>query len=165
MINRFYVALSGGMDSVVLLHQFANNPVYQHTLEAIHVNHGLSPNAKDWENFCAELCESWNIPFRAVQITVEPEVGESLEAVARTRRYAVFKELLQADEALLTGHHQDDQAETVLLQLIRGAGVKGLSAMPVEKSLGQGMLMRPLLKKSSPWAIFFLYNSSLAACF
>jgi tRNA(Ile)-lysidine synthase len=148
MIKRFYVALSGGMDSVVLLHQLANNPAYQNKLEAIHVNHALSPHANDWEAFCAQLCQSWNIPFLAFQITVKPEVGESLEAVARTQRYAIFKGLLQADEALLTAHHQDDQAETVLLQLIRGAGVKGLSAMPAEKSLGQGVLMRPLLKKS-----------------
>lgn len=144
---HFCIALSGGLDSVVLLHlmkEFRNkNPSVK--LRAVHVHHGLNKNADEWRQFCAQLCADYKIDFVTKNVEVKIENGESLEALARDRRYAVFADILNENEVLLTAQHQDDQAETFLIQLMRGAGVRGLSSMPVEKKLGAGILLRPLL--------------------
>jgi len=122
------LALSGGADSVVLLDILAqlrtSIPFY---LSAIHVNHQISPNAADWAEFCARLCAGYNIPFHPVKVDLKRQPGESLEALARDARYRVFFE--QKADFIVLAQHLDDQAETLLLQLLRGAGAKGLSAM------------------------------------
>src|SRR5436190_988078 len=121
--HTYWVAYSGGLDSHVLLHLLAKaRTVLPLTLKAIHINHGLSPRAAEWAEQCAAVCEAWAIPFEQQTIDAKSDRGESPEAIARTRRYAVFQNVLASNDILLSAHHQDDQAETLLLQLIRGAG-------------------------------------------
>lgn len=141
------IAYSGGVDSTVLLHQLAQaHPPEQ--LRAIHINHALYPEADTWQLHCEQYCHFLNIEFICVKLQDKPPVGESIEAWARTQRLAIFEQHLKQDEILMTAHHADDQAETILFQLIRGAGPKGLSAMGAEKSLGQGTWVRPFLNVS-----------------
>ena len=136
---KLMLAFSGGLDSCVLLHLLAQakkNIPFQ--LAAQHIHHGLSANADDWAAFCQDACHRLNIPFSITHVTAN-QTGLGIEAAAREARYNA---LLQIDaNYILLAHHQDDQAETFLLQLARGAGVKGLAAMPVEN----GKLLRPLL--------------------
>ena len=127
--DRLVVGLSGGVDSIVLLDCLkAVARTLGFRLSALHVNHQLSPNAGRWSAFCGDLCRARGIPFRVVKVHVPR--GNSVEAAARAARYAVFAAAAVVDYIVLA-HHQDDQAETVLLQLLRGAGVKGLAAMPL----------------------------------
>lgn len=98
-------------------------------VSALHVNHGLSPNAKRWEAFCRRLCRARGVPLACVKVRVAHGAREGVEAAARAARYAAFR-AARADYVVLA-HHQDDQAETLLLQLLRGAGLKGLAAMPL----------------------------------
>jgi len=133
--DRLLVGLSGGVDSVVLLdalHRIARTLGFH--LSALHVNHQLSPNAGRWSAFCRDWCRARGIPFRAVKVRVLR--GNSVEAAARVARYAAFAGA--AADYVVLAHHQDDQAETVLLQLLRGAGVKGLAAMPLLRAEGRG---------------------------
>jgi tRNA(Ile)-lysidine synthase len=142
----YWIAYSGGVDSHVLLHLAASlRTSYPIKIRAIHVNHSLSPHAEKWSAHCATICQQLQIDYTQKVINATAPSGESPEEIARKRRYALFSTLLAPGDILLTAHHQDDQAETVLLQLFRGAGPKGLAAMPVFKSLGQGWLARPLL--------------------
>lgn len=141
---RLRVGLSGGIDSVVLLHALARGlrwPAAQ--LSAVHVNHGLSPHASIWADFCKRLCRRLGVPLQIV--AVEVKRGNSTEAAARAARYGVFA--AGGAEPVVLAHNRDDQAETVLLQLLRGAGPRGLSAMPEMKAASGGMpaVLRPLL--------------------
>lgn len=136
-----WIAYSGGLDSHVLLHSLSDYPA---NLRAIHIHHGLNPKADEWAIHCSKVCAALNIPLLIEPIRIETP-HQNVEALAREKRYAIFSNLLGEDEALLTGHHQDDQAETLLLQLFRGAGLKGLSAMPEKISFAKGDLIRPLL--------------------
>lgn len=136
--DRLIAGLSGGIDSVVLLDILARIARQRRfALAALHVNHQISPNAARWTGFCRELCRARGIPLRVVKASVAR--GDSLEAAARAARYAAYRS--QRADYVALAHNQDDQAETLLLQLLRGAGVKGLSAMPVVR---EGIL-RPLL--------------------
>ena len=140
------VALSGGLDSVVLLHAaVALRQTFDLQLSALHVDHGLSPRAQDWARFCSRLCASLEVPISVRRVTVATNTGLGTEAAARARRYEAFWQI--PADFLLLAHHQDDQAETLLLQLLRGAGVQGLSAMPMERPLGTRAprLLRPFL--------------------
>ncbi len=144
---RLCVALSGGVDSAALLqacHRIrARQPAV--SLCALHVAHGLQPAAADWPAICAALCARLDVPFEIIELQLVPPPGASVEAAARDARYAALQSRLAPGEALLTAHHQDDQLETVLLQLFRGAGLAGLAAMPASAPLGHGLLLRPLL--------------------
>jgi tRNA(Ile)-lysidine synthase len=149
--NKFLIAYSGGMDSHVLLHcmQQIRHKNPQIKLRAIHIHHGLSPNADSWATHCQNICTELNIELivKSVDINSNPDHHKhSLEALAREARYQEFAHILTAEEDLLTAHHADDQAETILLQLFRGCGPKGLAAMPEYKPLGLGLLLRPLLE-------------------
>ncbi len=141
------LALSGGADSVALLDILAQLRASLHfPLSAVHVNHQISPNAVDWAKFCARLCAGYNIPFQAVKVDLKRQPGESLEALARDARYRVFAE--QQADFIVLAQHLDDQAETLLLQLLRGAGAKGMSAMAELRTQGSGLrtgFLRPLL--------------------
>ena len=146
-VKRFVVAYSGGLDSHVLLECMSQ---LQPTLEqreiiAVYVNHGLSQHSGQWSQHCAVQCDSLGVTFVDIAIDAIPEAGESPEAAARNARYRAFAEFLQAGDCLLTAHHQDDQAETLLLQLLRGAGPRGLAAMPQFTSFTPGWHARPLL--------------------
>lgn len=143
--ERLCVGLSGGVDSAVLLDLLVSvAPRFRWRLSAIHVNHQLSPHAAAWARFCRQLCRELDVPLRVVRVTVPR--GDSTEAAARAARYAAYRR--HGAENVALAHHQDDQAETLLLQLLRGAGVKGLAAMPVARADGEcaGLrLLRPLL--------------------
>jgi len=141
---RVAVALSGGIDSMVLLDALtpfvASHPLL---LSAIHVHHGLSPNADRWAHFCAEQCALRNVPLTVHRLRLERGPGQSIEALARAARYEC---LMAADaDGVALAHHADDQAETLLLQLLRGAGPQGLAAMPRHRA-GRPALLRPLLE-------------------
>ena len=143
---QILVALSGGLDSMVLLHLLIGTvPVGR--ISVVHVNHGLSPNADQWQASVEAYCQSLKLQLQVERVQVVV-TGEGIEAAARSARYAVFERLLQKDGLLLFGHHGDDQAETVLYHLMRGSGAKGLAGMPVERALGLGRLVRPLLSLS-----------------
>jgi tRNA(Ile)-lysidine synthase len=114
-------------------------------LRALHVNHGLHANAKRWSAHCRKLARGLGVPLRVLSVNVARERGTSLEEAARVARYECFAAQLRRGEALLTAHTQDDQLETVLLQLFRGSGLPGLAAMPAIAPLGAGTLARPLL--------------------
>jgi tRNA(Ile)-lysidine synthase len=136
--KRIAVALSGGIDSVVLLHLLKDHP----GLSAIHVHHGLSPNADAWTTFCKKLCKDWKVPLAVHRVKVR-KTGKGLEAAARDARYGVFKET--DSDCIVLAHHQDDQAETVLMNLLRGAGVRGASGMRAFSRFEGKLLGRPLL--------------------
>jgi tRNA(Ile)-lysidine synthase len=145
------VGLSGGRDSVTLLHvlvllrQKTALQTAPFKLSALHVHHGLSARADDWAEFCRSLCISFDVPLRVVRVVVSGIADEGLEAAARRARYAAFG-ACRADWLALA-HHRDDQAETLLLNLLRGAGAHGLAAMPEDRALNGGAvrLIRPLL--------------------
>jgi tRNA(Ile)-lysidine synthase len=156
--SSILVGLSGGVDSVVLLHllhQLA--PRFSWQLSALHVHHGISPNADSWAAFCTEVCASYAIPLRVEHVDIAPLREHGIEAAARKLRHAAFAK--QPADFVALAHHADDQAETLLLQLLRGAGVKGAAAMPAMRtpspSMGEGggegdktqspTLLRPLL--------------------
>lgn len=145
--SAYLIGFSGGMDSHVLLHACASlRGQYPHlSFRALHIDHGLQPDSAAWAEHCRAVCLSLNIPFALEHLHLAVPSGASLEAVARTARYAAFSQHLQAGEILLTAHHQNDQAETLLLHLLRGSGVDGLAAMPEVRPLAQGSLGRPLL--------------------
>lgn len=144
---RLCIALSGGVDSTALLHACHRLRLRQPavSLRALHVAHGLQPAAAGWPATCAALCADLGVPFETIELELDPPPGASVEAAARDARYAALKSRLAPGEALLTAHHQDDQLETVLLQLFRGAGLAGLAAMPASTMLGDALLLRPFL--------------------
>ena len=138
------MGLSGGVDSVVLLYRLrALAPRLGFRLSALHVHHGLSPNADAWAAFCRKLCKDWGVPFAVRKVRVRRR-GAGLEAAARAARRAAFARV--GADAIALAHHLDDQAETVLLNLLRGAGPRGASAMPAAGRLGGKQLLRPLLE-------------------
>lgn len=140
-----WVAYSGGCDSHTLLHSLvALRSQINAEIKAVHINHGLSPLANEWEEHCRKTCDQLNVPYLAISVDAS-EKNKSPEEAARHARYAEWRKMLNKNEALLLAHHQDDQAETVLIQLLRGAGVKGLAAMPSQQNFAQGLLCRPML--------------------
>jgi len=148
--SEFVVGYSGGLDSHVLLLLMAGLRRQGRviSIRAVHVNHGLSDNADVWQQHCQNVCDQLNVPLSVEKIKLDIKSGDSLEAVARDHRYHIFSEYCGPDECLLTAHTQTDQAETMLLQLLRGAGPKGLASMPTQKSFYQGEHVRPLLLHS-----------------
>lgn len=146
--RRYCVAFSGGVDSHVLLHALVQlrDRLPSSQLHAIHINHGIHPDAGQWARHCSLVCQDLNVSFETHGVDVSRQAGHSLEASAREARYAAFAHTLRDSDMLLLAHHQDDQAETLLLQLIRGSGVKGLAAMPALTRFAQGWLGRPLLR-------------------
>ena len=146
-VRRVVVALSGGMDSVVLLHALGRlhaAGTCLAELSALHVHHGLSPNADGWAQFCRDLCVDMNVALKIERVDVPRGSGEGLEAAARRCRHAAFA--ASDADAVALAHHRDDQAETVLLNLLRGAGVAGAAGMPAARAQRNGpLLIRPLL--------------------
>jgi tRNA(Ile)-lysidine synthase len=147
--TRLALGLSGGVDSVVLLSILAElAPELRFALAAVHVNHGISPNAPRWAEFCAGLCRDHGVALQIETVDISPWRELGLEGAARRARYQVFARLTA--DVLAIAQHRDDQAETLLLQLLRGAGVRGMAGMPGERLLeGTGIrLLRPLLGAS-----------------
>lgn len=140
--GSYLLAFSGGVDSTVLLDLLVRARV---PMRALHVHHGLLPQADAWAEHCRAVCQRRGVPFEAIHVRVERK-GQGLEAAARHARYAALAVRVGPDDVLLTAQHRNDQAETFLLQLMRGAGPIGLSGMPAVTICGQGRLMRPLLE-------------------
>jgi tRNA(Ile)-lysidine synthase len=162
----FVAAISGGADSGCLLtalKQLSPMPCGDLPLRALHVDHGLQPAAADFRIASEELCRRLQVPLTVVTVRVEGGGGESLEAAARTARYAGLARQLKPGECLLTAHHALDQAETVLLQLLRGAGLKGLSAMPRCRPWHGGWHLRPLLDVAQPDLLRFAAEAGVTA--
>jgi tRNA(Ile)-lysidine synthase len=140
------VGFSGGLDSTVLLHALAAEAAQRRAgLRAIHVHHGLHAQADAWAEQCRQACRDWGIECRVVRVRVDLGSGLGPEGAARAARHAAFAEELRAGETLALAHHRGDQAETVLLRLLRAAGSDGLSAMRAVRDFGRGRLWRPLL--------------------
>ncbi|MCX2802328.1 tRNA(Ile)-lysidine synthase [Microbulbifer thermotolerans] len=139
-----WLGFSGGLDSTVLLYLLCELGV---EVRAVHVHHGLSPNADTWLAHCAETAEALGVPFTARRVRVDAKEG-GLERAAREARYRVFGELLQPGDTLLLAQHGDDQVETFFLRLLRGAGALGLAAMATSRPLGGAVVLRPLLGTS-----------------
>ncbi|CAK0770812.1 tRNA(Ile)-lysidine synthase [Gammaproteobacteria bacterium] len=146
--RRWWVAYSGGLDSHCLLHALAGLASELPALSVVHVDHGLNSASGDWAQHCASICTQLQVPYRLLRVRIQPEAGKSLEALARTARYGALAQVMEPGEVLLTAHHQDDQVETMLLQLLRGAGPRGLAAMPALAPFHSGYLARPLLEYS-----------------
>ncbi|MDR1350872.1 MAG: tRNA lysidine(34) synthetase TilS [Zoogloeaceae bacterium] len=140
-----WVGFSGGRDSVVLLD--LANALMPGRVQAIHVQHGLSPHADAWADFCATFCRAREIPLMLKSVTVARDGKEGLEAAARQARYQAFRE--SGATVLALAHHQRDQAETLLFNLCRGAGIAGAAAMPKARRVGELTLLRPLLNSSA----------------
>lgn len=144
---HFILGYSGGVDSRVLLEMtrlfVCQNPGY--TLEAVYVHHGLSDHADDWACHCQRVCRDLGIPCTVAYVQINQNSAESLENAARQARYDVFREKMVPGAVLLTAHHQDDQLETLLLALKRGAGPRGLAGMLPKTEFASGYLVRPLL--------------------
>ncbi len=148
-ITTVSVACSGGVDSMVLLHLMdricrGSN----HSLTALHVNHGIDPNSNLWEEHCRIFCQTLGIDFRSTRLDLSKCYTKVNENKTRQLRYGWLAQQLSENAVLLTAHHQDDQAETLLLNLMRGSGVRGLAGMRTFRRLGNGYLLRPLLKYS-----------------
>ena len=146
---RCALAFSGGLDSTVLLHQLVcwQRQQPQLRVRALHVHHGLSPNADSWAVHCQQICQQWQIPCDVLHVQVDGRAS-GIEAAAREARYQVLFEQLQPGEHLLTAQHLDDQCETLLLALKRGSGPAGLAAMPLQREIGDNLHLRPLLNIS-----------------
>lgn len=141
--KRLFVAYSGGLDSSVLLHllvlQKPNCP-----LIPWHVNHGLLENAAQMEQFCVDQARAYGLELRIDRLDLSTVDG-NIEAEARQRRYSLFERETRAGDCILTAHHADDQAETFLLNALRGSGVAGLRGIARRRWLGSTLLLRPLL--------------------
>ncbi|WP_211211596.1 tRNA lysidine(34) synthetase TilS [Gilvimarinus chinensis] len=144
--SRWLVGFSGGLDSTVLLHSLSAAQLGVPVI-AVHVHHGLSPNADSWQRHCQTVCDSLQVPLLTQRLGLHSATG-NLEERARQARYQAINELTQPGDVVLLGHHRDDQAETLLYRLMRGAGVKGLAAMGEQRHLGNVSLWRPLLNYS-----------------
>jgi tRNA(Ile)-lysidine synthase len=140
------VAFSGGLDSTALLAACAQLSPAPRALRAIHIDHQLQAGSLGWATHCRRIARKLGVPVTVRRVSVARTRGVSLEAAARDARYASLGSQLRQGEVLLSAHHEDDQLETVLLQLLRGAGVAGLSAMPAAAPFAAGTLARPLLE-------------------
>jgi len=144
--ENYWVGFSGGLDSSVLLNALASlRPKLPAPLSAIHIDHNLQSGSARWSAHCRAECERLGIPLRSLVVDASAGPGESPEAAARAARYGAIAAALGPGAMLLTAHHRDDQAETLLLQLLRGAGVEGLAAMPAIREWNLGWHARPLL--------------------
>lgn len=142
-VNRLFIAFSAGIDSSVLLHRLINQP-NDYQLILWHINHGLQHNAAQMQQLALDLAQQYQLEIRIDHLDLNPSAG-NLEAQARHARYALFRAQLTSQDALCTAHHMNDQAETLMLNLMRGSGAGGLRGIADLTALGDGFLFRPLL--------------------
>lgn len=142
-LDRLAVAFSGGSDSSALLHA-AIAALGPERVRALHVCHHLQPEAERWASHCVAQANAWGVECSRLDVVVDP-VGQGMEAGARRARYQALAEALQGNELLASAHHAEDQAETFLIQALRGSGVRGLAGMPTLSRLAEGWLWRPWL--------------------
>lgn len=170
--SHYYVALSGGLDSSLLL-QLSNRYLRESRLAsviAIHVHHGISQYADQWQSHCEAICHQSGVELVVRKVELKSS-KKGVEEAARAARYSVFEQILPSDAVLLQGHHQNDQAETVLLRLMRGAGVKGLAGIPKTRALNSALIHRPflavsrseLLSLAEAWGVSWVEDDSNAS--
>lgn len=155
--DRIVVALSGGVDSVVLLHALTQTG-FKHTLSAIHVNHGISANADKWADFCRSYCAGLQVRCECVTVTVGRNTADGLEGAARKARHQVFRRC--PTDWIVLGHHRDDQAETLMFNLLRGCGLDGATAIRERN----GRLLRPMLSLSRAEVLAYAEAHRLTWC-
>lgn len=161
--NTYLVGFSGGADSTALLYALKQlEGQLQTPIKAVHVNHGIHAHADLWQEHCENFCQRHEITLICRRIKLEGNAGYGIEAEARHLRYQAMSALLEPGDCLLTAHHADDQAETLLLNLMRGSGVDGLSAMPQSRPLASGVLLRPLLDFENSALISYLQANDIA---
>lgn len=141
--TQIYVGFSGGLDSTVLLHYLQAQPLIRDKLVAVHVHHGLQAAADGWFVHCQKICQDWGVACQTFQLALT--VSSNIENSARQARYQAFASLMQPHACVVTAHHQDDQAETLLLHVVRGTGIKGLSGIAACSRFYSGAMIRPLL--------------------
>jgi tRNA(Ile)-lysidine synthase len=147
--DRLVIAYSGGLDSEVLLHALAElRPGFAADIVALHVDHGLQPESQAWSEHCAARTAGLGVRHRVLKVEVDVDSGQGTEAAAREARYAAFRSELRHGDWLLSAHHKDDQAETLLLNLLRGSGPAGLAGIGEVQPFGCAWLVRPLLPYS-----------------
>mgnify|MGYP001815924168 FL=1 len=161
--RRYWVGFSGGADSTALLQMMHEvREQLSAPLHAVHFNHGLQPDAAQWQNHCETFCRARSVPLLARQLSIGADDGNGPEESARNARYLAVAKLLGRHEMYLTAHHAEDQAETLLINLLRGSGIEGLAAIPAIRSLGEGWVVRPLLEVSRQSLIDFLHSRDIA---
>ena len=147
--KRYIVAFSGGLDSTVLLHALASGfELHGVPLLAIHIDHGLQKESDQWAEQCRSAVADVGVDFQSKRVTVDSAAGKGLEAAARDARYAALASLMSPGDWLLSAHHQDDQAETLLLNLLRGSGPAGIAGIAAIRVFADGWLARPMLSFS-----------------
>lgn len=157
----YCVGLSGGIDSVVLLHLLNEaSKRQQFKLSAIHVNHGISVYADEWMDFCIRLCQQWDIPLQVAQLQVVKQAGVGLENTARKLRYVEYQKT--GADVMILAHHQDDQIETVLSQLMRGSDVHNIAAMRIVSKRNMQFYWRPLLSYTKAQLIDYALEHELS---
>lgn len=144
--ERIFIAYSGGKDSHVLLHLANSISNIQSQITAVHVHHGLQENADSWVKHCENEAIRLAVNFLCLSVKIQKVKGQSIEELARDARYQALKTLLNKNDVLLVAQHREDQMETFLLQLFRGAGIRGLSGMASQNGFGLGLINRPLLE-------------------
>jgi tRNA(Ile)-lysidine synthase len=143
--KKVFIAYSGGVDSTVLLQAFYElSKVNKINLEAIHVNHNLNTQSKLWEAHCKNFCNKRAIKLHTASVKITKK-GSGMESAARNERYQIFQNIISNEGQVLTAHHQDDVAETILFRLFRGTGIDGIRGLQEKRKLGKGVLIRPLL--------------------
>lgn len=142
-VSALWVAYSGGVDSSVLLHILSQASI-EVPVKALHINHGLSPNANAWQLHCEQNAARLGVPCVVQAVSVKSNAA-GVESAARDARYEVFDQWVGQSHTLVMGHHREDQAETFFLRLLRGAGLRGLGAMPQSRPLQKGNILRPML--------------------
>ena len=151
--QRLFLGYSGGLDSTVLLYLLAHAQL-KTKIQVVHVHHGLSHNAESWLQHCQFQCQKLALPLQTFRVNI---ASSNIEQNAREARQQIFASLLTPDDAVLLAHHADDQAETLLLNILRGSGIQGAAAMLPQMPFAQGVMLRPLL----PFSRQMLYDYAL----
>ena len=159
--KSIFIGYSGGPDSTALVHLLSTlNAKQDLNLKAIHINHNLSKHSSTWENHCVETCSKLNVNLITKSIEIKVD-GGGLESASRKARYKAFEKILNRDDQLLLGHHSDDVAETLIMRLMRGTGPDGMEGPKLKRSLGQGVLVRPLLGVSKKEILDYLKKHNI----
>ncbi len=164
LASHFFVSYSGGMDSTVLLHtcRALNESGVIQNLTALHSNHGIHSESNIWEQQCKVICEQMGVEFEATRLYLGRDGDRVSEATARKARYEWLRQFMNKNSILMTAHHQSDQVETLLLNLLRGAGVRGLSGIQPVTEFGEGKLVRPLLEVTKDQIREYLHKFKLS---
>ncbi len=142
--QRWVVAFSGGVDSTAMLHALATSGTPEKIL-AVHIDHGLNADSRKWEAHCRRMAKDLAVDYESRSVSISEKAEYGPEGAARAARYGALLGIVKSGDCLLSAHHEDDQAETLLLNLMRGSGPAGLAGIGLKQSFGRGVLLRPML--------------------